>query len=324
MPISSDWELPLSAQPKPEDYSYDLDRALSAVVGVRSSVPEDAFTAQTLGTERAGHGVVIRSNGLVLTIGYLITEAEAVWLHLADGRTLPGHALAYDQQTGFGLVQVLDRGELPALALGNSGKSRLGDPGVIAGAGGRSRSVAAHIVAKQEFAGYWEYLLDEAIFTAPSHPNWGGTAVIAASGDLIGIGSLQVQQASEGRPVYFNMIVPIDLLKPILDDLLAHGRSIAPARPWLGFYATEVQDKVVVAGLAAGAPARRAGLATGDLLLAVAGDEVTSLAGLYRRIWSLGSAGVEVPLLVYRVGKTLQIKVSSGDRSRFLKVPHMH
>jgi S1-C subfamily serine protease len=324
MPISSDWELPPSAQPKPEDCSFDLDRALSAVVGIRANVPEDAFTAQTLGTERAGHGVVIRKSGLVLTIGYLVTEADAIWLLLADGRTLPGHALAYDQQTGFGLVQVLDRGELPALPFGNSSKSRIGDRVVVAGAGGRSRSVAAHIVAKQEFAGYWEYLIDEAIFTAPSHPNWGGTAVIGSAGDLIGIGSLQVQQASEGRPVFFNMIVPIDLLKPVLDDLLAHGRSSGPSRPWLGFYATEIQDKVVVAGLAAGAPARRAGLATGDLVLAVAGDEVTSLAGMYRRIWSLGPAGVDVPLLVYREGRTLQIKVASSDRTRFLKTPHMH
>ena len=259
MPIFSDWELPPSVQPKPEDYSYDLGAALSAVVGIKSEVPEDAFTAETLGTERVGNGVLIRSSGLVLTIGYLITEAEAIWLHLSDGRVLPGHALAYDQQTGFGLVQVLDRGQLPALALGNSGKSRIGDPVVVAAAGGRSRAVAAHIVTKQEFAGYWEYLLDEAIFTAPSHPNWGGTAVIGANGDLIGVGSLQVQQPSEGRPVFFNMVVPIDLLKPILDDLLKHGRPSHPARPWLGFYATEVQDKVLVAGLATGAPARRAG-----------------------------------------------------------------
>jgi S1-C subfamily serine protease len=324
MSFSSDWELPLSAQPKPEDYPYDLDHALSTVVGVKARVPEDAFSATTLGTERSGNGVLIRPDGLVLTIGYLITEAEMIWLQFAGGRTRPGHALAYDQQTGFGLVQVLDRGEFPALAIGNSAKTRIGDPVVVAAAGGRSRAVAANIVAKQEFAGYWEYLLDEAIFTAPSHPNWGGSAVIGAAGDLIGIGSLQVEQANEGRPVHFNMVVPIDLLKPILDDLLTRGRSTAPVRPWLGLYATEIEDRVVVAGLAAGAPASRAGLETGDLVLAVAAEEVSDLAGMYRCIWSLGPAGVEVPLTVYRDGRTLRVNVRSSDRLKYLKTPHMH
>jgi S1-C subfamily serine protease len=324
MSFSSDWELPLSAQPKPEEYPYDLDHALSTVVGIKAQVPDDAFSAGTLGTERSGNGVLIRPDGLVLTIGYLVTEAEMIWLQFAGGRTRPGHALAYDQQTGFGLVQVLDRGEFPALGLGSSAKTRIGDPVVIAAGGGRSRAVAANIVAKQEFAGYWEYLLDEAIFTAPSHPNWGGSAVIGAGGDLIGIGSLQVEQANEGRPVHFNMVVPIDLLKPILDDLLKHGRSSAPARPWLGLYATEVEDRVVVAGLAAGAPASRARLETGDLVLAVAGEEFSGLAGMYRRIWSLGPAGVDVPLTVYRDGRTLRVIVKSSDRLKYLKTPHMH
>jgi S1-C subfamily serine protease len=324
MTFSGDWELPLSAQPKPADYGYDLDRALAAVVAVRTRAPEDAFTAQTLGTERAGHGVLIRPDGLVLTIGYLVTEAETIWLGFADGRTRPGHALAYDQQTGFGLVQVLDRGEFPVLALGNSTRTRLGDAVVVAGAGGRSRAVAAHIVAKQEFAGYWEYLVDEAIFTAPSHPNWGGTAVIGASGELVGVGSLQVEQASEGRPVHFNMVVPIDLLKPILEDLLAHGRTSGPARPWLGLYATEVDQRVVVAGIAGAGPARRAGVETGDIVLSVAGEEISSLADMYRRIWALGSAGVDVPLLVYRHDRAVRITITSGDRATFLKTPHLH
>jgi S1-C subfamily serine protease len=324
MPTSSDWELPLSAQPRPEDCRYDLDRALEAIVGLKAEVPEDAFTADTLGTVRTGNGVMIRSDGIVLTIGYLITEAESVWLHLSDGRILPGHPLGFDQQTGFGLVQVLDRGEFPCLPLGNSEKLRIGDSVVVAGGGGRSRSVAAHVVAKQEFAGYWEYLLDEAIFTSPSHPNWGGTAVLGANGELVGIGSLQVEQAGEGRPVFFNMVVPIDLLKPVIDDLLAHGQSRRPARPWLGIYATEVEERVVIAGLAANAPARRAGLATGDLVLAVAGNEVRGLAEMYRHVWSLGQAGIEVPLLVYREGRTLPITVRSGDRTNFLRAPHLH
>ena len=194
----SDWQVPPAVRPKQEDYGYDLDRALMAVVGVHTKIPDDAFTAETLGTERMGHGVLIRDRGVVLTIGYLITEAQEVWLSPAEGPPAQGHVLAYDQETGFGLVQALARLDLPALTLGRSNDTRVGDPVVVGGAGGRARSVAARIVAKQEFAGYWEYVLDEAIFTTPAHPNWGGTAVVGPNGDLIGIGSLQLQQA-QGR-----------------------------------------------------------------------------------------------------------------------------
>lgn len=321
----SDWKVPPAVQPKPGDYAYDLDSALTSVVGLRAIIPADAFTAETLGTERGGNGVLIRSDGLVLTIGYLVTEAESVWLHLFDGRAVPGHVLSYDQETGFGLVQALARLDLPALALGDSGAAQLGERVVVGGAGGRQRSVAAHIVAKQEFAGYWEYLLDEAIFTGPSHPNWGGTAVIGPGGDLIGIGSLQLQQAREKGPAeHLNMIVPINLLKPVLDDLLKLGRPNRPPRPWLGLYATEIEDRVIVVGLASRAPAQSANLQTGDIVLAVAGTPVSDLAGLFRRIWSLGAAGVEVPLTIYRDGDTLELRVPSADRRKFLKSPSLH
>src|SRR5579864_9309693 len=184
MSPASEWKVPASVQPKPEDYTYDLDQALSAVVAVRSIIPGDAFSAETLGTERAGNGVLIRESGLVLTIGYLITEAEAIWLSTVDGRAVPGHALAYDQETGFGIVQALARLDLPVLPLGCSSAAQVNTRVVVGGAGGRQHSLAARIVAKQEFAGYWEYVLDEAIFTAPSHPHWGGTALIGATGEL--------------------------------------------------------------------------------------------------------------------------------------------
>jgi S1-C subfamily serine protease len=231
MPSLSDWKVPASAQPKPEDYGYDLERAFNAVVGLRAIIPGDAYTAETLGTERAGNGVLIRGNGLVLTIGYLITEAETIWLSLNDGRSVPGHVLGYDQETGFGLVQALAKLDMPALDIGQSAATAIGERVVVAGAGGRQRSVAARIVAKQEFAGYWEYVLDEAIFTAPAHPNWGGTALIGPAGDLIGVGSLQLQHAVEkGQAQNINMIVPIDLLNPILDDLMKFGRRNAPPR----------------------------------------------------------------------------------------------
>ena len=312
-------------QPKPDDYDYDLDQALAAVVGVKAIVPADAFTAETLGTERAGNGVLIRDDGLVLTIGYLITEAETVWLSYSGGRAVPGHVLAFDQETGFGLLQALGRLDLPALSLGNSKAAEIGERVVVGGAGGRQRSVAARIIANQEFAGYWEYVLDEAIFTAPAHPNWGGTAVIGPGGDLIGIGSLQIQQATaQRRAEDVNMVVPIDLLKPILNDLLTIGRPNRPSRPWLGIYATEIGNNVAILGLASKGPAQQADLRAGDIVLSVAGSKVSDLAGLFRRVWALGQAGVEVPLLINRDGRTFELQVPSTDRRRLLKGPVLH
>lgn len=312
-------------QPEPEDYDYDLDQALAAVVGIKTTIPGDAFTAETLGTERAGNGVLIRKDGLVLTIGYLVMEAETVWISLADGSAVPGHVLAFDQVTGFGLVQALARLDLPHLPLGQSGAVQIGDSVVVGGVGGRQHSVAARIIAKQEFAGYWEYVLDEAIFTAPSHPNWGGSALIGPSGDLIGIGSLQLQhERDDGQREDLNMIVPIDLLTPILDDLVTLGRAKRPPRPWLGLYATEIGNRIVVAGLAGRGPAQDAELSTGDIVMAVAGDEVHDLADMFRRVWSLGEAGVEVPLLIHREGRSFEVRLQSADRTQFLKSPTLH
>jgi S1-C subfamily serine protease len=325
MPSVSDYKVPAEHQPKTADYGFDLDAAMSAVVGLRAIVPDDAFTAKTLGTERAGNGVVIRDTGLVLTIGYLVTEAESIWLSRLGGSAVPGHALAYDQETGFGLVQALARLDLPALPIGDSGRTQVGDRVVVAGFGGRQRSVAARIVAKQEFAGYWEYVLDEAIFTAPAHPNWGGTAMIGPAGELLGIGSLQLEQGRERNVSgHLNMIVPIDLLKPILDDLLRHGRPSRPPRPWLGLYAADIEDRIVVIGLADGGPAQKAGLRTGDVVLTVGGEEVRDLAGLFRRIWSLGNAGVDVTIAIDRDGRKAEHRVTSADRSQFFRVPKLH
>jgi S1-C subfamily serine protease len=238
-----DWQVTPAFQPDPKDYAFDLDAALAAVVTLKSTVPADAFTAGILGTERSGFGVLIERRGLVLTIGYLITEAETIWLGLSDGRTVPGHALGYDQSTGFGLVQALARLDVPALPLGKSRALDIGTEIIVAGAGGRQHATAAILVGKQEFAGYWEYLLDEALFTAPAHPFWGGAALIGPAGDLCGIASLRLDQSNEGASggsEQLNMIVPIDLLSPILEDLKTLGRPKTPPRPWLGLYAVEV------------------------------------------------------------------------------------
>jgi len=310
-------------QPRAEDYSYDLERTLSSVVGLHSIVPPDAFTADTLGVERAGNGVLI-DDGLVLTVGYLITEAETVWLHLGDGHVIQGHALGLDQETGFGLVQALGKIDLPALEIGFSKSADVGERVVVGGAGGRTRSLAGRIAARQEFAGYWEYVLDEAIFTYPAHPNWGGTALISGAGKLIGIGSLQLERARGGKNEHLNMVVPIDLLNPILDDLRKFGRVNRPVRPWLGIYSTEIEDKVVVVGIAPKGPAARAEIKTGDVVVAVNGDRISTLAGMYRKVWMLGQAGVEVPLTLYRDGVTFDVRVNSSDRAKFLKGPRLH
>lgn len=318
-----EWKVPAAVQPRPQDYGFDLERMLAAVVGLHAIIPPDAFTAETLGIERAGNGVHI-GDGLVLTIGYLITEAGQVWLHLSDGRVVEAHALGFDQETGFGLVQALGRIDLPQLPFGSSKHAEVGERVIIGGAGGRTRSVSGRIVARQEFAGYWEYLLPEAIFTYPAHPNWGGTGLINGAGELIGIGSLQVERAREGGNEHLNMIVPIDELKPILDDLRRFGRANKPARPWLGLYSTEIEDKVIVVGVAPKGPAARAELRTGDIVVAVKGERVSSLAAFYRKIWSLGVAGVEVPLTLYRDGLTFDVRVNSSDRAKFLKNPRVH
>ncbi|HEX2114381.1 MAG TPA: S1C family serine protease [Alphaproteobacteria bacterium] len=326
MPSLSEWKVPEAAQPKPGEYGYDLDQTLAAVVGVKATVPDDAFTAEILGTERAGNGAVINNRGLVLTIGYLITEAESIWLTTVDGRVLPGTVVGYDQATGFGLIQALGRLDLPALKLGNSADATLGERVVVAGAGGRDGALAARVVARQEFAGYWEYVIDEAIFTAPAHPHWGGAAVIGSAGELIGIGSLQLEAAvagKAGQTRHLNMIVPIDLLKPILHDMVTTGRAGGKPRPWLGLYATEIDDKIAIAGLASNGPAQRAGIRAGDIITAVDGAPVSDLADFFRQVWSMGEAGVAVPLTVYRERHTFEVTVTSTDRNKLLKGPRL-
>ena len=224
------WAFPAALQPSPDEARFDLAAALDAVVLLRAEIPEDAFTASILGTERAGNGVVIRDDGLVLTIGYLITEAESIWLTTNRGTVVQGHALAYDQGTGFGLVHA-------ARARSACARSRADRPPpckptaevIVIGHGGRAHSLKAKIIAKREFAGYWEYVLDEALFTAPAHPQWGGAALVGEDGRLLGIGSLLVQESVGGKAVDGNMFVPIDLLAPILDEMLATGRAGAPA-----------------------------------------------------------------------------------------------
>lgn len=322
---ASDWKVPAGSQPKPQLYGFDLERKLSAVMALSSTIPADAFTADTLGTERAGNAVLIRDDGLVLTIGYLVTEAQSVWLTLNDGRVVPGHVIGIDAESGLALVQALGRLNVPALTLGSAADTRSGDSVIIGGAGGRRKSIAGRIMMKQEFAGYWEYVLDEAIFTAPAHPHWGGTALIGSEGELLGIGSLHLQQEQAPDPdEHLNMIVPIDLLKPVLDDILRFGRPNRPARPWLGVFATEVEGRIAIAGVNPHGPAETAQVRVGDIVVEVAGRRVDSLAGFFRQVWAQGSAGSVIPMKIHRDGRFVDLAVPSTDRALLLKRPVMH
>lgn len=308
-----------------EGVSFDLNSTLTSIVSLRTQIPEDALTASVLGTERVGHGVVIGDNGLILTIGYLITEAEEVWIVAGEGKAASGHVVGYDQETGFGLVQALQPLSLPDMTFGDDSDLNVDDRVIVAGCGGMDQTVNAYVIAKREFAGYWEYVLDEAIFTAPAHPNWGGTALIGLDGKLYGIGSLLVQHVKQaGEVEKANMLVPIGLLKPVLQDLLTYGRRNAPARPWLGMLTQEVDDHLVIAAIYDGCPAYRADLQIGDVVVGVNGESLSGLADMFRRVWSLGSAGVPVPLSVVRDGSVLEVMVHSVDRNDCLKAAKLH
>ena len=319
-----EWAFPVDMRPRPEEWRFDLERALDSVVGLRAEIPEDAFTAQILGTLRAGSGVVIRDDGLILTIGYLITEASTIWLTTNKGHVVGGFPLAYDQTTGFGLVHPLGRLGVKAIERGSISSVRVGENVVMAGHGGSIHSLKATVFAKREFAGYWEYVLDEALFTAPAHPQWGGAALIGAEGKLLGIGSLLVQEKIDAGTLQGNMIVPIDILAPILEDMVKTGRPNRPPRPWLGLYVTEAGPRLVVAGLAPGGPADKAGIKVGDAVLEIAGAKPSSLADVFRRIWACGNSGARVSLKLLRETTTKEVTVTSADRSDFLKKPHLH
>jgi S1-C subfamily serine protease len=299
----------------------NIDQILRSMVTVRSKIPEDGFTATTLGTAREGSGAVIRENGLVLTIGYLITEAEEVWLTRHDGRVVPGHALAYDQETGFGLVQALAPLDLPKFEFADSAKAEIGEPVVLAD--GTGAFVRSNIVARQEFAGYWEYLLEDAIFIAPAHPSWGGAALVNKDGKLLGIGSLRLQMSQGNEVADINMVVPINLLQPILNDLLTKGHVDKPPRPWLGAFSAESNGDVVVMSVTEGGPAAKAGLRQGDIIAEVRDGEVDGLADFYRKIWKSGPAGAEIPIRVLRNGRDAWLRIKSADRGSFLKRPQL-
>src|SRR5258708_5682067 len=278
----------------------DLEGISRSVVKLRAEVPEDGFTAGILGSQRTGNGVVINADGLILTIGYLVTEATEVWLTTPDGRELAARRLAYDQVAGFGLVLPLEKAEIAPVPLGSSAELAVGDPAFVVSSPEFAEPQPVQIFARREFAGAWEYLLEDAIFASPAHPHWSGAALIDGHGNLVGLGSLLVREQSAGEEINANMFVPIDLLKPILEELITRGRTSRQSRPWLGVYAAEMTGKVYVTGVAEGGPAQLADIREGDLIMRVAEHDIATLPDFYRRLWAVGPAGPRGPLPAVR------------------------
>ena len=295
---------------------------LSAVIALQSEVPAEARTAAALGRTRQGSGVVIDDAGLVLTIGYLILEAESVQLTVGGSRQVSAEVVAYDHETGLGLVRASRPLGVMPMPIGSSDPLVRGNQVLVASAGGYKAAIGAFVVSRRDFAGWWEYLLEKAIFTAPAHPGFGGAALIDVEGRLVGVGSLMVPDAAEeNQPLTGNMFVPIDALKPILADLIADGRAARAPRPWLGLYPQEIHGRLFVTRVPPGGPADRAGLKPGDLVLGVAGQAVSTLPGYYRALWGLGPAGVEVPLSVLRGNQPTDVKIRSIDRMHWFRKP---
>jgi S1-C subfamily serine protease len=301
--------------PTPRPRSERTVDALS-VVKLRSTAFPGARSSSTLGRQREGTGVVIDSSGLVVTIGYLILEAETVELSTADGTAIPATVVGYDGVTGLGLLRATRSLPITPIKIGESGAVAVRDRVAIVGFDGVAPAI---VVSRRPFVGYWEYLLDDAIYTAPPTVNWSGAALMDSAGTLLGIGSLAVNDAAPGGNVAGHMFVPIDLLKPVLKDLLAHGKSSAPPRPWIGVQTQEVQGNVVVTRVYPGSPAG-ATLHPGDVIIALGNDRITGQAQFYTRLWSLGVAGVDVPLKVLRDGAIHGLTVKSTDRDTYYRV----
>jgi serine protease Do len=297
----------------------DADKVFGAVVKVSAQAIPDARSIATLDRKREGSGVVIGERGLILTIGYLILEADDVSITDSRGRTYTARVVAYDHVTGFGLVRTIAPLDAKPVTLGDSGKLANREPVMIAGAGDDGVSFA-YVVSRRAFSGSWEYALDQAIFTSPPTLNWSGAALFDKDGKLLGVGSLFVGDANEDDPrLPGNMFVPIDLLKPILTDLVKSGRRAGPARPWMGVSTAELQGRLVVSRVSPEGPADLAGLSVGDIILAVGDEGVRTQADFYRKVWSRGNAGEEIPLKLLQGVDVREVRVKSIDRGDYFR-----
>ncbi len=305
------------AQNKP-GAEASAEETLSAVVLVRAKILPNARSTATLGPQREGSGVLVR-DGYVATIGYLVIESEAIEVTGADGKSVPAALAAYDHASGFGLLKLLAPLSGRPLPIGDSNAVAERERALVASFGADGVNVV-QVVSRRPFSGSWEYMLDAAIFTSPAVMNWSGAPLINARGELLGLGSLIVaDSAGGGTESPGNMFVPANLLNSILDDLAARGRAAAPARPGMGVNSEELRGRLFVTRVSPDGPADKAGLKQGDILIGVGRDEVSSLAELYRKVWALGAAGVDVPLRVLQGAQVKEVTLRSIDRMDYFR-----
>ena len=301
--------------------SARVEELVSAVVRINTHINPEGRTVQGLGREREGSGIVIDSDGLVLTIGYLMVEAYAAEVVDNNGHTVPADVVGYDHESGFGLLRAIEPLKLKPMALGKSAEIKEGDPVLIASFGGAAMVAGAYVVAKREFAGSWEYMLEDALFTAPPHPAWSGAALINREGKLVGVGSLIVGDAVGGSDkAPGNMFVPIDRLTPILADLISAGRKSGPGRPWLGLNTDELRGRLFVSRVTPDGPAQKAGIKRGDVIVGVNGEQPKNLADFYRKVWAQGGAGTSIALDVLQDSQVRRLDVKSINRLDHLKL----
>jgi len=320
-----DPSLKLAPHPKENEVDFDLELGLSAVVRLSSNVPEEAFSARVLGTEREGNAILLGKDNILVTIGYLVVDAHTITLQAKGGQKVQAEIIGYNHESGLALIHTLSTLDIPFIKQGTADDLEENEPVIIAPYGGVDHAISACVVSRREFAGSWEYLLDRAIFTSPIHPNWSGAALIRRDGTLCGVGSLWINDAEEGKSDSpGNLFVPIDLLEPIYDDMVSSGLAQGPYRPWLGMYTAEAMNSLFVSGVIPDAPADLAGVEVGDVIAGLEDEPINSLSGMYRKLWSLGNAGITVMLNIKRDGEDMDVSVKSDSRYNLMSKRSNH